>query len=106
MAIERRTVEELLDQLELYIGLLERMDLPSTAEIDRDIDAQHLLNHRLHTAVETCIDIASHIASAKKLGGYQEAVDVFKLLAQHQIIGGGLFDKMSDRREDAQCPRP
>lgn len=95
MTIEDKTIGELLDLLTLYTDLLERMELPSPEEIAKDYDIQHLLNHRLHTAVETCIDIASHIASIQKLGGYQQATDVFQLLAQHQIIDQSLFQKMT-----------
>lgn len=96
MPIEKRTVRDLLDQLDMYIGLLERMEIPSPAEVEKDQDIQHLLNHRLHTAVEICIDIGSHIASALKLGGYQEAADVFELLARHRIIDENLLAKMTD----------
>ncbi len=96
MPIEKRTIRDLLDHLDLYIGLLDRMEIPSPAEVSDNLDVQHLLNHRLHTAVEICIDIGSHIASALKLGGYQEAADVFELLARHRIIDDKLFKNMID----------
>lgn len=96
MGIERKVIEELLDQLDLYLSLLERMEIPSDAELLENHDVQHLLSHRLHTAVEICIDIAAHIVSGLKLGGYQESVDLFQLLTQNKIIDKPIFNQMRD----------
>jgi uncharacterized protein YutE (UPF0331/DUF86 family) len=96
MGIEIKVIEDLLDQLELYLSLLERMEIPSNAELIDDYDIQHLLSHRLHTAVEICIDIAAHIVSGLKLGGYQESVDIFQLLVRNKIIDKSLFEKVKD----------
>lgn len=50
MPIEREIVEKLLDQLKDYIYDLESMRFTED-ELAGNRDTQHLLNHRLHTAV-------------------------------------------------------
>lgn len=85
MPIESEIVEKLLEELKDYIYDIENMDFRE-AELLENRDIQHLLNHRLHTAVEICIDIAMHIASALELPGRESAIDVISLLGKNKII--------------------
>lgn len=85
MPVEKDIIIRLLDELKDYIYDIENMSF-SESELAESRDMQHLLNHRLHTAVEICIDIAMHIASALELPGREKATDVILLLGKKNII--------------------
>jgi len=92
MPVEREIVIKLIDELKDYISDIENMDFDEGDLVD-DRDTQHLLNHRLHTAVEICIDIAMHIASAREFPGRSKAADVIFLLGKEKIISLELAEK-------------
>ncbi len=85
MSIDKKIVNQLLDRLKDYLHDLEGMEF-TLEEIESSRDIQHLVNHRLHTAVEICIDIAMNIASALELPDRDSAVDVIRLLGTNKII--------------------
>ncbi|KKQ42938.1 MAG: hypothetical protein US60_C0010G0027 [Microgenomates group bacterium GW2011_GWC1_37_8] len=85
MPIDKEIIENHLDQLKDYIADIENMDF-SEESLVKDRDIQHLLSHRMHIAVEVCIDIATHIASALELPGRNSAVDVILLLGKKGIL--------------------
>jgi len=89
MPINKEIIEKLLMELRDYIYDIENMNF-SQQELVQNRDIQHLLNHRLHMAVEICIDIAMHIVSALELPGRESAVDVIGLLGSHKIISAKL----------------
>ncbi len=92
MPIEKEIIEKLLDELKDYIYDIENMNF-SESELLRERDIQHVLNHRLHTAVEICIDIAMHIASSLELPGRENAQDVILLLGKHKVISKDLAEE-------------
>lgn len=92
MPINKEVINGLLVELEDYISDIENMRFDENA-LAENRDIQHLLNHRLHTAVEICIDIAMHIASALELPGRDNAVEVIKLLGKNGIISQKLANE-------------
>lgn len=91
MPINKVIIQKLLEELQGYLYDLENMNF-SLAELEENRDIQHLVNHRLHTTVEICIDIAMHIASALELPGRETAIDVMKLLGKEGIISKNLAE--------------
>ena len=85
MPIDKTIINNLLEELQGYIYDLENMHF-TLFELEENRDIQHLINHRLHTSVEICIDIAMHIASALELPGRDSAIDVILLLGKEHII--------------------
>jgi len=83
MLIDKKIINSLLEKLKEYVYDLESMNFNLN-------DLEHLVNHRLHTAVEICIDIAMNVASALELPGRDSAVDVIGLLGEHKIIAKSL----------------
>jgi len=95
MPINKTIILDLLEKLQEYLYDLENMNF-TLSELEENRDIQHLINHRLHTAVEICIDIAMHIASALELPGRDSAIDVILLLGKKGIISkklAGEFQK-------------
>jgi uncharacterized protein YutE (UPF0331/DUF86 family) len=91
MPINKRIIYELLEKLKEYVYDIESMNFTLT-ELEKNRDIQHLINHRLHTTVEICIDTAMHIASALELPGRDSAVDVIGLLGKHKVIDKSLAE--------------
>lgn len=85
MPLNKRIIRELLEELQGYLYDLESMDF-TLKELEENRDIQHLFNHRLHTAIEICIDMAMHIASALELPGRESAIDVIELLGKEGVI--------------------
>ncbi len=94
MAVQTKILQRLLEQLEEHLLTIERMSF-SLEELMADIDIQHLIERRLQLAIETCIDIASHIAAEKKLPGREKASDVFLLLGKYKIIESKLAENLA-----------
>lgn len=92
MPIEKEIIVKLLDELKDYIYDIENMSF-TQEDLLGERDIQHLLNHRLHTAVEICIDIAMHIASSLELPGRGNAQDVILLLGKNKIISKKLAEE-------------
>ncbi len=93
MSIDSVVVTKLIDQLREYIARLEKMR-SMKEQFVTDIDTQDLVSHRMHTAVEIMIDIATHIASSLNLGGKETAADVFRLLGKENVLSGELTAKL------------
>lgn len=91
MPLNKQIINQLLEELQNYLYDLEGMNF-TLEELEADRDIQHLINHRLHTAIEICIDLAMHIASALELPGRESAIDVIELLGSHGIISKKLAD--------------
>lgn len=92
MPIDKEILSQLLSQLKDYISYIENMNFTKEELVD-DVDIQHLLSHRMHMAVEICIDMAMHIASALELPERDSAVDVIRLLGKHKILERKFADK-------------
>lgn len=92
MPVNKQIILKLLEELQGYLYDLENMHF-SLAELEENRDIQHLLNHRLHTAVEICIDIAMHIASALELPGRETSIDVMNLMGKKGIISKDLAER-------------
>lgn len=92
MPIDKPIINNLLEELQGYVYDVETMHF-TLSELEQNRDIQHLINHRLHTAVEICIDIAMHIASALELPGRDSAIDVLLLLGKEGIISQKLANQ-------------
>lgn len=94
MAVDRQIIKKLLDSLKDELSKIEAMDF-TFDELIGKVDIQDLVNRRLQIAVESCIDIAVHLASGLRLPGQDSAADVFRLLTKERIIKEELGEKMA-----------
>lgn len=93
MPIDKVVISKLLQGIADYTHRLEAMEFVPQ-ELYEDIDIQDLVSHRLHVAVEMMIDISVHVAGGLNLPGRDTAADVFRLLAQHEILSNDLVDRI------------
>ncbi len=94
MAIDRELILKKLDFLKDFIRRIENMDFDETGLVE-NVDVQHLLSFRLQQAVETAIDIATHLISGLTLPRQETAKDAFELLGREKIIPKELAKNMA-----------
>lgn len=94
MAIDRQILLSLLNKLQKILSKLDRMEF-TLEELTNNADIQDLVDRRMQISIETCIDMATHLASGLNLPGQDTAADVFKLLAEEKILEKELSEKMA-----------
>lgn len=93
MAIKRDLIEKKLEFLHDLLRKIENMDF-SESDLARNVDIQDLLTFRLQQAVETAIDIATHLIAGLSLKRQETAKDAFLLLGDEKIISKNLSLRM------------
>ncbi len=94
MVIDKVLVNNLLDTLKTAITKIRGMDV-TLEKILEDEDSQDLVDRRMQVAIETCINIATHLASAMELPRKEKASDIFLLLGENGVIVANLAEKMA-----------
>ncbi|EKD27813.1 MAG: hypothetical protein ACD_79C00561G0003 [uncultured bacterium] len=85
MPIDKILIKEKLNKVNQYLERIENMHF-SEDQFLENTDYQDLLTFRLQQAIETCIDIATHIISSLNLEKPETARSSFEVLAKHKII--------------------
>lgn len=95
MAIDIKTVKNLLEYLEGEIKEIERSNI--TLEV-LDEKSNPILadatKYRVQVAIEACINIAEHIVAGLSLGKPEFARELFPLLAKEKTISEELAEKL------------
>jgi uncharacterized protein YutE (UPF0331/DUF86 family)/predicted nucleotidyltransferase len=76
-------------------------DLRDKAQVAREIylstrDLQAIVERRLQTAIESCINIGNHLIARSGLRTPQDYRDVFRILGEYQMINIPLAEQMMD----------
>jgi uncharacterized protein YutE (UPF0331/DUF86 family) len=71
-----------LIRLELYIAELQRQRETTFSEFRDNFTHQLATERAFQAAIETCVDIASHIVATYQLGQPQESKDAFRFLVE------------------------
>lgn len=72
-----------------------RKDIPEQVYIEsREIQA--VVERRLQTAIESCINIGNHVVARLGLRAPKDYADVFKILAEAQVLPNDLAQRMMD----------
>lgn len=93
MFIDKALLSKKLDFLNRHLATIEEMRFDEEVFVD-DADIHDLIAFRLQQAVETCIDIATHIIAAENFARKETAKDAFILLGAEKIIDKGLSSRM------------
>lgn len=86
MVADRRKVQDRIDRIRRY-----KRDLEEFGRIPREAfranrERQYAVLHAMQNAIEGCIEIASHIVSADRLGAPADYAHLFTLLEENQVI--------------------
>ena len=93
MPLSKNILQKKLDFLDELLTKIEGMDFDESA-LKNNEDIQDLLTFRLQQAVETCIDIATHIIAGLSLKREETAKDAFLILGRENIITEDLALRM------------
>lgn len=93
MPISKSLVSKKLDFLNDQISKIENMSFDEAGFVE-DVDIHDLLTFRLQQAVETCIDIATHIIAQLDSPQKETAKDAFLYLGERKITNKELSEKM------------
>lgn len=61
----------------------------------KDRDIQAIIERKLETAIQACIDIGNHIVSQQNFGSPSDYGEIFSLLAQNKVIDNKLAEKLT-----------
>jgi uncharacterized protein YutE (UPF0331/DUF86 family) len=91
---DRAKIEDRIDRVRRY-----RRDLADFADISREDfrvnrERQYAVLHAMQNAIGGCIEIASHIVSADRLGSPSDHAHLFTLLEEHRVIRSEVAEAM------------
>lgn len=85
MSVDKTLIEKKLHLLKHEINKIENMDFTMEQVLENE-DIQDLLDRRMQTAIESCIDIATHLAAGLELPRQEYASDIFLTLGKNKVI--------------------
>jgi uncharacterized protein YutE (UPF0331/DUF86 family) len=86
MVVDRDRVEDRIDRIRRYTRDLRDFGNISREAFRSNRERQYAVLHAMQNAIEACIEIASHIVSADRLGAPRDYASLFTMLEQHQIL--------------------
>lgn len=92
--INKTVIKSLLDNLKANIAVIENKDV-TLEQIFKDEDIQAIIDRRMQLAIESCIDIATHLIAGLNLPRKERASDAFLLLGEKAIITDELAEKLA-----------
>ncbi|MBI3941939.1 MAG: DUF86 domain-containing protein [Chloroflexi bacterium] len=96
MSINHEKILEQLHRLDLDLRKLEsKMQLTETAYL-ADSDSQDVVERRLQTACEACLNIGNHLIAALGLQPAEEYAAIFQSLAAGSVLSQTVADSMAD----------
>ncbi len=94
MLLDKTLVEKKLNLLKHEINKIENMDI-TLEHILEDEDVQDMLDRRMERAIESCIDVSTHLAAGLELPRQEYAADIFLLLGKKKIISPEVAEKFT-----------
>jgi uncharacterized protein YutE (UPF0331/DUF86 family)/predicted nucleotidyltransferase len=99
MAEPRVDVQRLTDLLRLLADDLRSLQEKAAATRDEycgSRDLQAIVERRLQTATESCINVGNHLIARLKLGVPSDYADVFRILSRSGLLPVDLAERMAD----------
>ncbi len=66
----------------------------SLEKYKKDRDIQAIVERRLETAIQSCIDIGNHIIASENMGSPSDYGEIFLILAKKGVINDGQANKL------------
>lgn len=96
MAIDREKIEEQLRSLEQDLRKLRQMAGKDRAAYLADEDAQIIVERKLQTATEACVNIGNHLIATLGLDLAEDYASVFQSLGRAHLLSPDLAEAMAD----------
>ena len=94
MVVDRKKVEDRIDRIRRYGKDLREFGNISREDFRANRERQYAVLHAMQNAIEACIEIASHIVSADKLGAPGDYSSLFTLLEQNSVLPSAAAEQM------------
>ena len=94
MVADRRKVEDRIDRIRRFKRDLVEFGSISREEFRANRERQYAVLHAMQNAIEGCIEIASHIVSADRLGAPADYAHLFSLLEENRVIPSSVAEVM------------
>jgi uncharacterized protein YutE (UPF0331/DUF86 family) len=94
VVVDRDKVVDRIDRIRRYTSDLHDFGNIARADFRGNRERQYAVLHAMQNAIEACIEIASHIVSADRLGAPRDYASLFSLLEQHRILPTTVADQM------------
>ena len=92
--VDTTVIHRILGSLNEGLEHLKSKRKVSLEQYKKDRDIQAIVERRLETAIQACIDIGNHIISQQNLGYPSDYGEIFLILAQKQVIPGQLAERL------------
>lgn len=87
-------VHRILNSLNDGLEHLKSKQNVSLEEYKKDRDIQAIVERRLETAIQSCIDIGNHIISSENMGSPSDYGEIFLILTEKGVINDEQADKL------------
>ena len=94
MVADRRKVEDRIERVRRFRADLREFGRVSRESFRANRERQYAVLHAMQNAIEGCIEIASHIVSADRLGAPEDYASLFSLLEGSRVIPSPVADAM------------
>lgn len=92
--VDIAVVRRILSSLNESLQHLKSKQNVSFEEYKKDRDIQAVVERRLETAIQACIDIGNHIISQQNMGSPSDYGEIFLILTQEGVINNKQADKL------------
>ena len=93
--VDRTLILRKLAKLDEYRKQLGEYAEISTEDYEENWKTQRIVDRTLQISIETCLDIAGHIISDEELRAPESYGDMFKILADSNILENSLFSSLA-----------
>src|SRR6266542_1105426 len=94
MVADRRKLEDRIDRIRRFKRDLEEFGLIPREAFRANRERQYAVLHAMQSAIEGCIEIASHIVSADRLGAPTDYAHLFSLLEENGVLPSAVAEAM------------
>jgi len=94
MVADRRKIQDRIDRIRRFKRDLEEFGLIPREAFRANRERQYAVLHAMQSAIEGCIEIASHIVSADRLGAPTDYAHLFSLLEENGVLPSAVAEAM------------
>jgi len=92
--VDRTLILRKISELDEYLGQLQEYRSLTAGKYLGDWKTQRIVERTLQMAIETCLDVASHLVSDRGWRTPDGYADTFRVLAENKAIGKSLLPKL------------
>lgn len=94
VTVNKIVIKSIIREVQQNLLLIRNMSF-TLDSLKNDKDVQHLVERRLHLALEGCIDLAAHVVVAENWNGCDKAAESFIKLGENEVIPKALASRLS-----------